>query len=562
MKRFMVLLACVFVALHVAAEGTLTGTYTTQGRQGAVTLVLNQDADGSVTGSMSGNGAKMVIQAKMQDGKAIGVMTSPGEQGGAFFMAQKDGADVAVVMADVGANGQPNEATARRITFKAAAAEAPANPPAGDKPAPVNPLAGEDPYVGTFKGDAGKLVVEIAAAQGGYAGTINLEDQKFTFKGAVKDGQLAGTFESQGNTFDFTAAANGNTLTLKAGSTTYLLEKQRKAVNPLEKRGPANPLEKKPDGGAAAVAPATPGTPGAGAKPADAADDKWVPLARGKVYKHPTGGMLRYPQDWQVKEADEALQLIPPNQGANPEAIYLVTAEDAEGITRPDDPKLIQAVELQVAQFAPLLKRVGQVESVKSGSNAGAGLVWEATGENGQTFRANLYVTIIKGQAVCLCGLGLKPKVMQDDKILREIFSTFAWGAAEIDRDLVGVWHYWSYSSSGLGGPGMSSTETRRACALKEDGTFTWEGNTEGYISATNKNALGEVTSSASAVGNKGTGAKGTWAAADGKLYLTHDDGTYVAVKYQIKGERGNRFLYIDNGGKKPQEWSEKRVNF
>ena len=60
----------------------------------------------------------------------------------------------------------------------------------------------------------------------------------------------------------------------------------------------------------------------------------------------------------------------------------------------------------------------------------------------------------------------------------------------------------------------------------------------------------------------RGTGAKGTWAAADGKLYLTHDDGTYVAVKYTIKGQKGNRFLYIDNGAKKPQEWSEKRVNF
>ena len=423
--------------------------------------------------------------------------------------------------------------------------------------APVNPLAGEDPCVGTFKGEAGRLVVEVEPAPGGYAGTITLEGQKFTFKAAGREGQLVGTFESEGNAFDFSASAQGNTLTLKTGATTYVLEKQRKAVNPLEKRGPANPLEKKPE--TPAPTPATPTTPTA-ATPA--ADDKWTPLARGKVYKHPTGGMLRYPQDWQVKENEEMLLLIPPNQGAQQEAIYMVTAEDAEDITRPDDPRLIQVLEAQVAQLAPLLKRVGAVESVKSGANPGAGLVWEATGADGQAFRANLYVTIIKDQVVCLAGLGLKKRVMEDDKTLREIFGTFAWGAAQLDRDLIGVWHYWSYSSSGLGGPGMSSTETRRTCTLKEDGSFTWDGSTEGYISATNKDALGDVTARGAAASNRGTGAKGTWAAADGKLYLTHDDGTYVAVKYTIKGQKGNRFLYIDNGAKKPQEWSEKRVNF
>jgi hypothetical protein len=175
--------------------------------------------------------------------------------------------------------------------------------------------------------------------------------------------------------------------------------------------------------------------------------------------------------------------------------------------------------------------------------------------------RAQLYATIIKGKAVYLLGLGAKAKVQENDKALREIFSTFAWGEAQIDRELLGTWHYWSYSSSGLGGSGMSSTETRRMVALKEDGTFVWQGSSEGYLSAKNTDSGGNVTSSGSAVGNRGSGTKGTWAAADGKLYLTGDDGMYVAVKYEIKGQKGNRFLYIDSGGKKPQEWSENKVN-
>ncbi len=362
---------------------------------------------------------------------------------------------------------------------------------------------------------------------------------------------MQGAFESDGNSFDFAATVSGNTLTFKTGSTTYLLEKERKAVNPLEK--PANPL--------ARPAPTNPLAKPPGDKPADtkaAADEKWAPLARGKVYRHATGGMLRYPQDWEVKEAEGVLQLIPPNQG---EALYVVTAEDAGGITRPDDPKLIQSIEAQVAQHAPLLRRVGEVESIKSGSQAGAALVWEAAGANGVVVRGHLYVTILKGQAVCLLGLGVKDKIVANDKTLREIFGTFAWGDAQIDRELVGTWYYWSYSSSGLGGSGLSSTEVSRTVVLKEDGTFTWQGTSEGYISAKNVDSGGNETSSGSVVGNRGSGAKGTWAAGDGKLYFTGDDGSYVTVKYQIKGPKGRRFLYVDAGGKKPEEWSENKIN-
>lgn len=557
MKPLIVLLAGMLMAAHAAAEVNYAGTYTAQGSRGLVTLILTQEADGTLTGSMGNNDTKMLVRAKVQDGRALGTVSNPGEAGSVFFMAQKEGNDVLVLLADMDANGRPREETVRRVPFKAAAAAAPPDRPANPlaaKPAAEGTPVSEDVLVGTFKGDGGRLAVEIQPATDGYAGTIQLEDQRFTFKAAGKDGRLAGSFESQGDSFDFTAVIKGNTLTLKTGSTTYVLEKQRKAVNPLEKRGPANPLEK--------PAATTGEKPIATGKPAEAADDKWVPVARGKVYKHPTGGVLRYPQDWQVKEADEVLQLIPPNQGTAPEVLYFVAAEDAEGITRPDDPQLIEAAEEQVTQFAPLLRRVGSVESVKSGANAGAKLAWEATGQNGQVIRAHLYITILKGQAVYLAGLGTRQRINQDDPTLREIFSTFAWSEAQIDRELIGVWHYWSYSSSGLGGSGMSSTETRRACTLKADGTFTWEGSTEGYISAANKDSLGEVTSKGAAASKRGSGAKGTWAAGEGKLYLTHDDGTYVAVKYTVKGEKGNRVLYIDSGSAKPQEWTEKRVEF
>ncbi len=545
MRYLTAVLALLGFASWTLADG-YNGTYTADGIKGAVTLVLAQDKDNNVSGTMASAGGKLIIRAKVQDGSAVGLIGPDGMQGSAYFRAQREGASMTVLMADMDANGQPRLTDARSVVFKAAAEAA---APAGDKP--VNPLAAADAYAGTFKGDAGRLAVEILPAQGQYTGTIRLEDKKFAFKAAVKDGQLQGSFESDGNTFDFTAAVNGNILTLKAGNTTYLLEKERKAVNPLEK--PANPL--------ANPTPANPLDKPTGDKPADAkpaADDKWTPLARGKVYKHATGGTLHYPQDWEVKEVQGVVQLVPPNQG---EAMYMVLAEDAQGITRPDDPKLIQALEMQIAQNAPLLRRVGTVEAVKSGSQAGAGLAWEVTGQNGLVVRAQLYVTIIKGKAVYLLGLGAKAKVVENDKALREIFSTFAWEEAQIDRELLGTWHYWSYSSSGLGTSNLSSTETRRTVSLKEDGTFAWQGNSEGYLSAKNTDSGGNVTSSGAAVGNSGTGTKGTWAAADGKLYLTGDNGMYVAVKYEIKAQNGNSFLYIDAGGKKPQEWSRNKVN-
>ncbi|MBI2927235.1 MAG: hypothetical protein HYY24_16195 [Verrucomicrobia bacterium] len=96
-------------------------------------------------------------------------------------------------------------------------------------------------FAGTFKGD--ELTVTLAASQGQYTGTIQMQDKKFFCTARETEGRLAGTFESERNPFEFTATLQGGTLTLQSGGTSYTLQKQVAAVNPLAKKpAPVNPL--------------------------------------------------------------------------------------------------------------------------------------------------------------------------------------------------------------------------------------------------------------------------------------------------------------------------------
>jgi hypothetical protein len=127
-----------------------TGTYLLQASGGGtVTLTLRQDGAGKATGTMSGNGVTFQLAGQLQGPELVGKATGGGNS--AWFEASLDGAELHLVVADVGANGQPDLAQAREIVFtrsgtaQAAPAprDAPAPPPRGapTPPAPRAPLA-------------------------------------------------------------------------------------------------------------------------------------------------------------------------------------------------------------------------------------------------------------------------------------------------------------------------------------------------------------------------------------------------------------------------------------
>lgn len=396
----------------------------------------------------------------------------------------------------------------------------------------------------------GKLTVELkaaAAGAGGYAGSIKMAADAFPCKAQEKGGALAGTFEMKDASFDFSASLENKTLVLTTGQTTYRLARQAPAV--------ANPLDVAP---APAPAPAPgPKNPLSGNAPADAPKK----LPQGKIYKHPTGGTFGYPADWTVNATNQGLQLVPPNPGKNaqgPTEAYFIVAESAGGLKRADDPAAIAALEAYVAQQAPGLKRTGEAEKMNAGSQPGVALTWEVSA-NGQDVRARLYATILNGNAVFLLALGEKKQVMSREPALREVFATFGFGEAQIDKALAGAWHYWSYKGSNTGSGNISS-EVRRTAELKEDGTFVISGNVESFISATVKDSGGDKTAYGSVAGQSGSAVKGKWSAGDGRLFLSFDSGSFVSFKYSFKDQGGNKWLLLDSGDGKPDEWSRNKL--
>jgi len=122
--------AFVIAALSSAAAlaQSYTGTFTTTNQQGGtVTLVLKQDAQKKVTGTLSGNNNTFQVQAEATPQGLMGAVTGP--QGQLYLMGQYEGANLVVILAEPAPGGGPNLQAARRIVFTSGAKK-PAAPPA------------------------------------------------------------------------------------------------------------------------------------------------------------------------------------------------------------------------------------------------------------------------------------------------------------------------------------------------------------------------------------------------------------------------------------------------
>ena len=122
MLRIIGLLAA--LACAPAAAQNYSGTFTTTNPQGGtVTLILKQDAQ-NVTGTLTGNNNTFQVSAEATPQGLMGSVT--GQQGNLYLMAQYEGANLVVILAEPGPTGQPDLQSARRIVFAKAGAAAPA----------------------------------------------------------------------------------------------------------------------------------------------------------------------------------------------------------------------------------------------------------------------------------------------------------------------------------------------------------------------------------------------------------------------------------------------------
>lgn len=132
------------VARPVSAQ-QFTGTYTMPATNGAVlTIALTQSTGGRTTGTLSGNGTVIQLEAKLDEGDLVGQAVMG--QTRAIFTAELDGTTLLVGLIELGADGAPNLAAAQELQFTRTSRVATA-PPAAKPSAPVAtvPQAGRSP---------------------------------------------------------------------------------------------------------------------------------------------------------------------------------------------------------------------------------------------------------------------------------------------------------------------------------------------------------------------------------------------------------------------------------
>ncbi len=524
---FVLILAAILcnTPLRAADGGNLSGTYSMAGAKGAITLILQAGADGTLTGSLNGGALQATLKGfPAETGAILGTLTGADGKFLSYFQVAREGDKVQFDLVQANADGDPDFTKKSRLTFPAGGAKIEAPKSETPKPAPASAN-----FAGTFKDDT--LTLESKAEGAGYSGAIKLAGQNFKFTAVAKEGTLRGDFESPDGKFPFEASLEGRVLKFVTEGTTYTLTKQG---NPLAKptNTAPNPLSK-PVG-------AQPDTTPVVALPGKSNDGKTA----WKIYKHATGLSVRYPPDWKVIVQSGIGVLTPPNpaQNANgPMEIYLLMAEAANGVTSIDDPRVTPYIEGQMQQLAPFLQRVGETQKVSDGATPGLLFSWDGTNPLGLKVRANVMATVLKGFSVALLAMGDKDKIAARQTVLNDVFSSLAAGAGERDAQLVGQWKFWSYISSA---GGKSGTETTRRFRFLADGTCLWQSTGESSRSVES----GSLTSQSS------NGDTGQWTAANGQLFVLWADGSAGTWQYELRTtENGKRlFLKSDN---KADEW-------
>ena len=114
------------------------GTFTTTNQEGGtVTLKLTQDAASNVKGTLTGNNNTFQVEAKATAQGLMGKIS--GAQGQLYLMAQYEGANLVVILAEPMPNGQPNLNSARHLLFSKGTAA-----PAGKKAPAEKSASGVD----------------------------------------------------------------------------------------------------------------------------------------------------------------------------------------------------------------------------------------------------------------------------------------------------------------------------------------------------------------------------------------------------------------------------------
>ena len=285
MRRILWTLLAVCLTTATAHAQSYAGTFTAVNPQGkTVTVVLQQAAQGRVSGTISNGQLTLQLDGRVDDGEIEGTATATGAK--LFFEAEVDGNSLYLTLMNPDAQGQPDYEHAQEMELTAtqqtgsltttagvshdAAAPAPAaNPLAGG-----NPLASDaDPVSGTYTNGQVTVQLQGTGTAGQYQGRIVAGQEPWPVVVQLQaNGVLSGQFQSSAGQFPVAMQVQGATMVMESGGQRYQLQKQGAGQQAAQ---PANPLGQQGAGAA--------GGAGAGSlSDGTALGNQWVQHLAGK----------------------------------------------------------------------------------------------------------------------------------------------------------------------------------------------------------------------------------------------------------------------------------------
>ncbi len=276
------------------------------------------------------------------------------------------------------------------------------------------------------------------------------------------------------------------------------------------------------------------------------------PKVGGQTYRHVMGFTFWYPGDWTLREHEEMLQLIPPNPSTTadgqPTEIYAVIGDTLEpGMTRPDDPRVVQFMDQAVAQLSPTLKRTTPPTLVPMTAGQGTVMNWEGNSSRGDAISARAYVSLTNDYGVALVALCFKDRLQAREKELQRIFASFAFGQGQRDMQLAGTWSFLTTQSMTNWSPFETSYSRAQ---MASDHTATLIIQPDGTWSRTDKTQMLAGAGGVWLESNDTQQSNGQWYAGNGTLQLIWEDKSWQEYKYEIRQSAQGTRLLLTNEGK------------
>ena len=409
---------------------------------------------------------------------------------------------------------------------------------------------------GRYQGDG--IAVTLRRDAGAWSGRIEQGERTFELQATSTDQGLVGTFRDGATQHPFRWVALAKGWDLESGGTHYTLHLQV-AANPLAKGKPpaqGNPLARQER---------TTGPEGSDDPKGPARSQEPIPLpdmkitdagrvaVRGKIYEHPLGFRFRYPEAWQLRQVEEGILSLTPDdllQNADgPLEIILILGDSADGLRDPKSPTIAGFLDKLLAASFPFFKRTGKVEAQRMGGQEFSRHSWRGKSPTGKTFEARAWACIQKDTALGLVTLMPNKQLAKRQPVLEAMAASFHFVEPSKDPRLVGGWRNESYFSSGSFG-----STTSRYMELRPDGTSTW--GSRFMAGMTHHDSGGNETGSTSGDSGAGKLLSGRWSAADKRLYIMWENGREEEFGYYREGES---MLLTPIGGGKKQLWQKVR---